>query len=387
MHELCKFSDSVQISKSIFESKQDEKFHFVKLAKLRKRFCLALFSIEQVGLECIKIQKEHTYVRMISKNGISNNEKSARNDMYMAEAASTASKLLQSTKYNRHKKVAKLFSEMVWTYEALAHFYNEFAHHSPFKKAISRRFDEFNDIRKLCISNNTRLLTCIASELFNNRHAKSKGFAIEDLVEEGTFGLMKAVDQFDTSLNYRFSTFAQSWVEQKIIRLLEEDRLVKVPVHLTRCMNYISKEDNIKRPDQEIAKACKTTASTVKNAKSCVRSRLDKPLSSLNRETKNDDTETFTYLAVDHSKSSADEVADNDVGTYITDLARRILTHREFEIIRRRYLADTTETLSSITREWHVSRERIRQIESKALDKLRKFGRMVGYDNEEISDD
>jgi len=237
---------------------------------------------------------------------------------------------------------------------------------SALMKAYSERAKELKD---RFVKANLRLVVSIA-----NRY-RGRELPLSDLIQEGNSGLMKAVDRFDHTKGYKFSTYASWWIHQAVLRALQEQtRTIKVPVYLLeqsnkvyRISSMLSKKMGRKPTAEEIAKKAGISPEIVDRILKATgdATSLDSPIV---------DGEKTTLLdfIVDEDSPAPDSVMAK------TALAERIrealsrLTPREQEIIRMRFGIDleSTKTLDEIGKKFDLTRERIRQIEKGALKKL-----------------
>jgi RNA polymerase primary sigma factor len=198
-----------------------------------------------------------------------------------------------------------------------------------------------------------------------------------DLIQEGNIGLMKAVDKFNYRLGFKFSTYATWWIRQSITRAMaDQGRTIRVPVHMIEAINRVTKATS------ELKKRLKHPPSKVEIAKELGISVADltkilefaqEPIS-LDKCIGEDEDAALGNFIEDHKAASPEmSVMDYDLGE-LTKSALLTLTPREQEIMRMRYGLNETgkeHTLEECGQKFLVTRERIRQIEEKALRKLR----------------
>ena len=222
------------------------------------------------------------------------------------------------------------------------------------------------------IESNLRLVVHIAKR-FNSR---SSAINFLDLIQEGNFGLMKAVDKFEYQRGYKFSTYATWWIRQAITRAIaDQGRTIRVPVHMIETINKLSRtmrrliQQKGREPTpEEVAKEMGTTVSKVRD----VLRVSQEPVSLETPIGEEEDSHLFDFIEDKEMKSPLSEAALNVLKDRVETILHT-LDEREQMIIRLRFgIADgcprTLEELGSI---FKVTRERIRQIEAGALRKLR----------------
>jgi RNA polymerase primary sigma factor len=227
--------------------------------------------------------------------------------------------------------------------------------------------------REAFITANLRLVVSIA------RRFRGRGLPLPDLVQEGNLGLMRAVDRFDYRKGFRFSTFATWWIMASVRRaVLDKGRTVRIPIHLVdeqRRLGQVKRdlESRLRRPPTvaELAVAAEMTPARVADVEAQV---LLHPIS-LDRSPDDDGGGAHDYL-IDPENEEEPLLERLELAMVKRDLARLVagLSPVEADVIRRRYgMGDGDEqTLQEIGEDYARSRERIRQIESRALAKLRR---------------
>lgn len=243
-----------------------------------------------------------------------------------------------------------------------------------------------DDAKIILVQANMRLIFHIA------RFYRFRGVSYPDLVQEGTFGLMKAIDKYDPDRGFRFSTYASWWIKQAVSRAIaEKSRIVRLPVHIHDLMLSVSRAEkafsmqHMRKPNaQELAEQLALPLTKVELLMKCsreVNSIDESAYQSRGKMQSNNEIQVKDRLI----SQTAEPTFINEKNSLRTELRRAMehLSEREAQIIEMRFgLYDGNEmTLEEIGRRFNVTRERIRQIEARALSKLRQPFKQTDFKN------
>jgi RNA polymerase primary sigma factor len=241
-------------------------------------------------------------------------------------------------------------------------------------KEINRRMNEgekaSRDAKKEMIEANLRLVISIAKKYTN------RGLQFLDLIQEGNIGLMKAVDKFEYRRGYKFSTYATWWIRQAITRsIADQARTIRIPVHMIETINKMNRLSRQHLQEFGFEPDAPTLAEKMEIPEDKIRKIMKIAKEPISMETPigdDDDSHLGDFIEDTNNVAPVDAAMQAGLRDVVKDILDS-LTPREAKVLRMRFGIEmsTDHTLEEVGKQFDVTRERIRQIEAKAIRKLK----------------